>query len=127
MAGEAAVDGDTEKTLFDAQVLVAVETVAALAAADPGEYRFFRADQLLRNIRTDFLDDPGDLMSERKRQRHATRGVQLLAAAEVSVTVLNMKVGMAQPATFDPDEDFLALRFRRLDDGFTQRRIEFDQ
>src|SRR4030088_3674771 len=123
MAGETAVDGNTEKALLDAQILIAIETVAALAAADPGEYCFFRADQVLRNIRPHFLDNPRNLMSERKRQRHATRGVQLLAAAEVSVTVLSITVGMAQPATFDPDEDFLALRFRRLDDGFTQRRI----
>src|ERR1700716_2082866 len=127
MAGEAAVDGNTKKTLLDAQIFVAIETVAALAAADPGEHRFFRADQLLRNVRADFLDDPGDLVTERKRQRHATRGVELLAAAEVGVAVLDMQVGMAQPATLDTHQDFLGQRLWRLDDGFAQRRIEFYQ
>ena len=127
MAGKTAVDGHAEKTLLDAEIFVAVQTVAALAAADPREYRFLRADQVLRNIRTDFLDDAGDLVSERERQRHAARGVELLAAAEVGVTVLDMQIGMAQSATLDADQDFLALRLRRVDDGFAQRRIEFDQ
>src|SRR4030088_1921111 len=104
MAGETAVDGNTEKALLDAQILIAIETVEALAAADPGEYRFFRADQVLRNIRPHFLDHPRHLVSERKRQRHATRGIPLLAAAEVSVAVLDMQVGMAQPATLDTDK-----------------------
>src|ERR1700736_6067262 len=112
MAGEAAVDGNPEKALLDAQIFVAIATVSALAAADPGEYRFFRADQLLRNVRADFLDHPGDLVTEGKRQRHAARGVELLAAAEVGVAVLNMQVGMAQPATLDTDEDFLGQRPR---------------
>jgi hypothetical protein len=66
-------------------------------------------------------------VSERERQRHAARGVEFLAAAEVGITVLNMQVGMAQPATLDPDQHFLALRLRRVDDGFTQGRIELDQ
>ena len=34
---------------------------------------------------------------------------------------------MAQPAAFDADQHFAALRLRRVDDGFAQRRIEFDQ
>jgi len=34
---------------------------------------------------------------------------------------------MAQPATFDADQDFPALRFWRLDNGFAQGSIEFDQ
>jgi hypothetical protein len=34
---------------------------------------------------------------------------------------------MTQPATFDADEDFSALRLWRVDDGFAQRRIEFDE
>src|SRR6202140_2355730 len=114
MAGEAAVDRNTEKTLLDAQIFVAIETVAALAAADPGEDRFFRADQLLRNVRADFLDDAGDLVTERKRQRHAARGVELLAAAEVGVAVLDMQVGMAQPAALNADQDLFALRLRCL-------------
>ena len=66
-------------------------------------------------------------MPERERQRHAARGVELLAAAEIGITVLDVQVGMAQPAALDADQDFLALRLRRLDDGFAQRRIEFDQ
>jgi len=83
MAGETAVDGDAEKTLLGAEIFIAIETIAALAATDPGEYPPSGADQAGRNIRPDFLDDPGDLVSQRKRQRHAARGVELFAAAEV--------------------------------------------
>ena len=92
-----------------------------------GKYRFPGPDQVLRNLGADFLDDPRDLVSQRERQRHATGGIEPLAAAEVGIAVLDMQVGMAQPATLDADQDFLALRLRRLDDGFTERRIEFDQ
>ncbi len=127
MAGEAAVDGDAEKALLDAQILIAVEAVAALAAADPGEYRLLGADQILRDIGADFLDDAGDLVSERERQRHAARGIELLAAAEVGIAVLDMQVGMAQSATLDADQHLPALRLRRFDDGFAQGRIELDQ
>ena len=127
VAGETAVDRDAEEALLDAEIFVAVETVAALAAADPGEHRLLRADQVLRNIGADFLDDAGDLVSQRERQRHAARGVELLAAAEIGIAVLDMQIGMAQPAALDADQHFPALRLRRLDDGFAQRRIEFDQ
>ncbi len=119
MAGEAAVDGDAEETLFGAEIFVAMETVAALAAADPGKYRFPGADQAIRNLGADFLDHACDLVSQRKRQRHAARGVELFAAAEVGIAILDVQVGMAQPATFDPDQDFPALRLRGVDDGFT--------
>ena len=127
MGGKAAVDGDAEEALLDAEVLVAIGAVAALAAADPGEYRLLLSDQLLRGIGTDFIDDAGDLVAERERQRHAARGVEPLAAAQIGIAVLDVQVGMAQPAAFDADEDFAALRLRRVDDGFAQRRIELDQ
>ena len=127
MAGKAAVDGDAEEALLDAEVFVAVGAVAALAAADPGEYRLLLADQVLRRIGADFVDDAGDLVAERERQRHAARGVELLAAAEIGIAVLDVQVGMAQPAAFDADQDFAALRLRRVDDGLAQGRIELDQ
>src|SRR5713226_7902621 len=127
MACKTAVDGDAEETLLDAEILVAIEAVAALAAADPREYRLPCADQALRSLGAGFLDDARDLVAQHERQRHAARGVELLAAAEVGVTVLDMQVGMAQPAAFDANEDFPGQRLRRLDDGFTQRRIEFHQ
>ena len=127
MAGKAAVDGDAEEALLDAKVFIAIGAVAALAAADPGEYRLLLSDQVLRSIGAYFVDDAGDLVSERERQRHAARGVELLAAAEIGIAVLDVQIGMAKPATFDADEDFAALRLRRVDDGFAQRRIEFDQ
>ncbi len=127
MAGETAVDGDAEKALLGAEIFVAIDTVAALAAADPGEYRFPGPDQVLRNLGADFLDDACYLVSQRERQCHAAGGVELLAAAEVGVTVLDMQVGMTQPTTLDEDEDFFTLRLRGLDNGFTQGCIEFDQ
>src|SRR6185369_1990242 len=46
---------------------------------------------------------------------------------QISIAVLDVQVGMAEPAALDADEDFAALRLRRVDDGFAQRRIEFDQ
>jgi hypothetical protein len=127
VTGKAAVDGDAEEALLGAEVLVAVGAVAALAAADPGEDRLLLSDQILRRIGADFLDHARDLMAERERQRHAARGIELLAAAKVSVTILNVQVGMAQPATFDADENFLTCRLRCVDNGFAQEGIEFDQ
>src|SRR5664280_1534171 len=126
MAGEAAVDGDAEEALLEAEILVAIGAVAALAAADPGKYRLLLADQVLRSVGADFLDDAGDLVSQRERQRHAAGGIEPLAAAEIGIAVLDMQVGMAQPAALDADQDFLGRRLRRVDDGFTQWRIEFD-
>ena len=106
VAGETAVDGNAEKALLGAEIFIAIEAVAALAAADPREHRYLFSDQALRNIRTCFLDHAGDLVSQRERQRHAARGVELLAAAEVGITVLDMQIGMAQPATLDADQHF---------------------
>ena len=109
MAGKTAVDGDAEEALLDAEVFIAIGAVAALAAADPGEHRLLLSDQILRGVRSDFLDDAGDLVAERERQRHAARGIEPLAAAEIGVAVLDVQVGMAQAAAFDADEDFACL------------------
>jgi hypothetical protein len=46
MGGEAAVDGDAEKALLDAEIFVAVGAIAALAAADPRKHRLLLPDQL---------------------------------------------------------------------------------
>ena len=126
MAGKAAVDGDAEKALLEAEILVAIGAVAALTAADPGKHRFPRADQLFGNIGADFLDNPRDLVSERERQCRATGGIEPLAAAEVGIAVLDVEVGVAEPAALDPDKNLLALRLRRLHDGFAQWRVELD-
>ena len=127
VGGEAAVDGDAEKALLDAEILVAIGAVAALAAADPGEHRLLLADQILRNVGADFVDDARDLVAERERQRHAARGVELLAAAEIGVAVLDVQIGVAEAAALDAHQHLAALRLRRVDDGLAQRRIEFDQ
>ena len=126
MAGKAAVDGDAEKALLEAEILVAIGAVAALTATDPRKNRFPAADQLFRNIGADFLDNPRDLVSERERQCRATGGIEPLAAAEVGIAVLDVEVGVAEPAALDPDKNFLALRLRRLHDGFAQWRVELD-
>src|SRR5690349_21037722 len=115
MGGKAAVDGDAEEALLDAEVLVAGETVAALATADPGKYRLLLADQILADLGADLIDHTGDLMAEREGERHAARGVELLAAAEIGIAVLDMQVGMTEPAALDADEDLFALRLRRFD------------
>jgi hypothetical protein len=110
-----------------AQRFSSPQTLATLAAADPGKNRFPRTDQLVRYFRTNLLDDAGDLMSQRERQRHATRGVEPLAAAEIGIAILNVKVGMAQSATFDPDQGLPPRWLGRIDDCFAERRIELDQ
>src|SRR6202012_5779435 len=123
----AAVDRDAEEALLDAEVLVAIGAVAALAAADPGKHRALLADQLPGHVRPDLVDDAGDLMAERERQGHAARGVELLAAAEIGVAVLDVQVGMAQAAALDAHQDLASLRFWRVDDGLAQGCIELDQ
>src|SRR5580698_11633782 len=121
MAGKTAIDGDPEEALFGAEIFVAGQTVAALAATDPREHGFPGADQALRNIRADFFDDARDFVTQRERQRHAAGGVELLAAAKIGITVLDMQIGMTQSAALDADENIASLRLRGLDDGFTQR------
>src|SRR4051812_1204712 len=115
MAGETAVDGDAEEALLGAEIFVAVATVATLPAADPRKYRFSGPDQFLLNVRPDFLDDTCDLMPKGKRQRHAAGGIQSLPATEIGPAVLDMQIGMAQPAALDAHQDLAALRLRRLD------------
>ncbi len=127
VAGEAAVDGDAEEALLDAEVLVAVLAIAALAAADPWEDGFPGADEAGCYVRADFVDDAGDLVAEREGQRHAARGVELLAAAEIGIAVLDVQVGMAEAAALDAHQHFAASRLGRVDDGLAQRRIELDQ
>src|SRR5690349_21457001 len=127
MGCKAAIDGDTEEALLDAEVLVAVLAIAALAAADPRKYRLLLADQFLRHVGSDVVDDTRDLMAESEGQGHAARGVEALAAAEIGVPVLDMQVGMAQSAALDAHQHFLSLRLGRFDDGLAERRIEFDQ
>ena len=94
---------DAEKALLGAEIFIARQTVAALAAADPREYRPLGADQILRHVGAYFLDDAGDLVAEREGQCHAARGVELFAAAEIGIAVLDVKVGMAKSAALDPD------------------------
>src|ERR1700743_91407 len=98
MTCEPARECAAKKALFGAEVFITIETIAALAAADPGEYGFLGADQILRNVGPDFLDDAGDLVPQGKRQRHAARGIELLAATEIGVAVLDMQVRVAQSA-----------------------------
>src|SRR5437763_15061254 len=102
MAGKAAVDGDAEKALLEAVILVAIGAVAALTATDPRKNRFPAAYQLFRNIGADFLDDPRDLVSERERQCRATGGIEPLAAAEGRLACRAARVGAAEPAPLDP-------------------------
>jgi hypothetical protein len=78
-------------------------------------------------IGTDFIDDPRDLMAQGEGQRHAARGVELLAAAEIRIAVLDVQIGMTEAAAFDADQNFPALRLRRVDDGFAERSVEFHQ
>jgi hypothetical protein len=127
VAGKAAVDGDAEEALLDAEVFVAVGAVAALAAADPGKHRALGADEARRRVGADLLDHARDLVPERERQRHASGGVELLAAAEIGIAVLDVQVGVAEAAALDAHQYFGALRLRRVDDGLAQRRVEFDQ
>src|SRR5207248_9924604 len=73
------------------------------------------------------LDHPRDFVAQRERQRHAAGGVEPLAAAKIGIAVLDVQVGMTEAAALDADQNFAALRLRRVDDGFTQWRIEFDE
>src|SRR6516165_1907599 len=113
MAGETAVDGNAEEAVLQAEILIAVAAVAALAAADPGKNRLAGTDQILRRFRAYLLDDTGDLVSERERQRHAAGGVEPFAAAEIGIAVLDVQVGMAKSAALDAHQHLRALRLRR--------------
>ena len=112
MGRKSAIDGHAQKALLDAEILISVQAVAALAAADPGEHRLLGADQVLFDVSTDLVDDPRDLVSEREGKCHAARGVEPLAAAEIGVAVLDMQVGMTQAAALDADQNLAALRLR---------------
>ena len=127
VAGKATVDRHAKKAVTRAKVLVAVEAVAALTAADPREHGHLLADQGFVRIRADFIDDAGDLVTEREGQGHAAGGVELLAIAKISIAVLNVQVRMAQAAALDPHQNFPALRLRGLHDGFAERSIELHE
>ena len=127
MRRESAVNRHTKEALFGTKVFIAVEAIGTLATADPRKHRLLLADEILRDFRADFVDNAGDLVAEREGQVHATRGIEAFAAAEIGVAVLNVQIGMAQAAAFDPHQHFLALRLRGLDDGLAQRRVEFNQ
>ena len=96
MGGKAAVDGDAEEALLDAQVLVACEQSRHWPQPIQGKTAAPPISSF--GVGSDFIDDAGDLVAEREGQRHAARGVELLAAAEIGIAVLDVQVGMAQTA-----------------------------
>ena len=51
-------------------------------------------------------------MAQRERQGHAARGVELLAAAEIGIAVLDVQIGMTKPATLDAILPGYLVRFR---------------
>ena len=108
----AAVDGDAERSRRIAHMLVAPRAQPALAAADPGIGRVLLALGGALGVGSGGFDGPGDLVPEREGQLPAAAHVELLAAAEVEVAVLQVEVGMAHAAMRDAQQHLGALRCR---------------
>src|SRR5204862_6215622 len=91
VGGKSSIERYAEKAVPDAEVLVAVLAVAALAAADPGPHRLLLADQLFLRVGADLADDAGYLVAEGEGQGHAARGIKPFAAAEGGIAVLDVQ------------------------------------
>ncbi len=121
MRGIAAVDGDAEVMMIGAQILVAGAAGGACAAADPWIDRDAMADHRAVGRVAGGFNSAGDLMAERERQRAVFGDVELLAAAQIEIAVLDVQVGMADAATFHAHQNFAAARGRAIRDGLAQR------
>jgi hypothetical protein len=96
--GIAAVDRDAEHAGCIAQMLVPARTQPALAAADPGigGIAFAFRDPLRVGPRR--LHGAGDLVAQRERQRAVAAHVQLLAAPQIEIAILQVEVLVAHIA-----------------------------
>ncbi len=102
--------------MIGAQILIAGAAGRAFAATDPGIHRDTVADRCIGPFAGGF-DHAGDFVAKRERQRAVLGDVELLAAAEIKIAVLNMQVGMADAAAFDADQHFAVARLGQIGNG----------
>lgn len=117
MRREAAIHRDAKMARRRADILVPKLAGGALSATDPWIDGDLRAGPC-GGVRSHAFNDPGNFVSERKRQGASGAHVERFALAEFEKSILHMKVGVADAASRNPHQHFAALRTWRIDDGF---------
>ena len=113
VGGIAAVDGDAERAGRIAHVLVAARAQPALAAADPGIGGVELAWRHALRLGARRLHGAGDLVAQGEGQRAVAAHIELLAAAQIEIAVLQVDVGVAYAAMRDAQQHLAALRLGR--------------
>ena len=126
MSGIAARDLNAEIAGLVAELFFAAIACRAIAAADPriGDTLVAHLDVL--HIRADRHDFALDFMAEREGEFPSGPHIELVAAAHVEMTVVNMHVGMADAAMRHLQQYFRTLRLRGLALNELQRLAIFD-
>src|SRR5262245_29599855 len=104
-----------------ADILVANLACCALSATNPGIHGNM-TPRFYGRIRSGAFDPAGNFVAERERKRTPRANIELFFSTERKIAVLHMQVGGANPATFDSDQYFGALRRRQVGHRFAERR-----
>jgi hypothetical protein len=104
-----------------ADVLITHTARRATPTTDPRVDRDLDAG-LYVCIGTYAFNQPRDLVPQCEGQSTPRLHVEFLAVAQQKVSILHVQIGMTDPTTLDPHEDFSALRSRCFDDGLAQGR-----
>jgi hypothetical protein len=121
VAGKAAVNGDPEMTRRAADILVANLACCALSATDPGIYGNM-TPRFYSRVRSGTFDPAGNFVTKRERKRTPRANIKPFFSTERKIAVLHMQVGMADAASFNPDQNLGALWRRHVGHRFAERR-----
>jgi len=121
VGGKAAVNGDPKMPWRAADIFVAKPAGRALSATDPRINRDLTAGFYGR-VRSGSFDPAGNFVAKRERKRTPRANIQLFSSTKHKITILHVQVGMADAATFDPDQHLGALWRWQVCHRFAERR-----
>jgi len=112
MGGVSARHVDAEAAWFVAEMFLAASAGRTLAATDPGIGNPMSADFDALGVRTGGYDFALDLVTEREGELAARAYIELVTAAHVEMTVMDMDVGVTNTTMRNLEQDFGAFRLR---------------
>src|SRR5262245_37914285 len=103
-----------------ADILVTNLACCTLSATDPGIDGNGPPGFYCR-VRSGGLDPAGNFVTKRERKRAPCANIELFFSTKQKITILHVQVGMADAATFNPDQHLGALWRRQVRHRFAER------